>query len=279
MIWPDCYRPIFYTWGPSYSIGYFWPYYHRKFIFVSLGGYWPGYSYRRYYWYGCHPYRWYGYYPPGYVSTANTYNYYYYNTNEPPQDIVNNTGTQLEEETVAEPAQENQTDRLFSQAVNAFENEDYNTAATRFNEAMEFSPDDIVLPFAYVQALFADGQYELAAQNLREALKKSPPDKEGVFYPRGLYPDESILQQQIDTLKRTIILINHSAEMELLLGYQMLGTGKLDEAAGHLEIAASDDKNNEAATLLIKLLEKLKKADEQKTEEVDNSQSPKTAEK
>jgi tetratricopeptide (TPR) repeat protein len=273
--WPDCYYPIYYTWGPWYDVGYFWPYYHRRYVFVSLGGYWPDYNCMRYYWYGYQPYTWYGYYPPDNIVSGNTYNYYYYN-NRPPADANSEVRQKLSEKPPAQPEQESPADRSFDQAVQAFTSGDYNSAANKFYEAQVLAPNDIVLPYAYVQALFAEGQYKLAGRVLRGALMKQSPDKEGVFYPRGLYSDQNVLQQQIDKLNRMVILNEPDADSQLLLGYQLLGTGKYDEAAQHLQTAAKDSNNKEAATLLLDLLEKLKQADKQDIQEPDKTQSENT---
>jgi len=240
-----------------YTFGSFWPYYHRRFVFVSLGGYWPYYPYRRYYWYGCHPYRWYGYDPPGYVIAGDTYNYYYYN--DPPEgETLEEAHRKYEQTSPPKPAEENQTDRYFDQGVQAFESGDYSAAAQKFRDAQSLSPDDIVLPFARVQALFAAGEYHSATDVLREALAVAQPDKEGVFYPRGLYSDESVLSKQIEQLSRAVELNPADSNLRLLLGYQLLGMGKHDEAAVHLQNAALDSKNSQAATLLTSLLDKLK---------------------
>ncbi len=270
--WPNCSRPIYYTWGHHHTFGYFWPYYHRRFVFVSLGGYWPGYTYRRYYWYGCHPYRWYGDYPPADVIAGDTYNYYYYN-DAPQGEALNEARRKFEEAPPAEPSQESQTDRYFEQAVKAFEAGDYAAAAAKFRDARDREPADIVLPFAYVQALFANGEYKAAAEALREALIKASPEKEGVFFPRGLYPDENILQQHIEQLTRAAQLDPSDSDLRLLLGYQLLGTSRLDEAGGHLQSARTDEKNSHSAAVLIDLLEKLKKADS-KNADPDKQQLP-----
>lgn len=263
--WPDCCRPICYDWGPSFTFGYFWPYYHRRFIFISLGGYWPCYSYRRYYWYGWHPYCWYGYYPPEYVIAGNTYNYYYYNT-APQGEELNKAHQNFEENAPAKPADETQTDRDFEAGVKAFDTGDYAKATTKFLNAKQLAPEDIVVPFAHVQALFADGQYQKAAEALREALLKSSPRQEGVFYPRGLYSDEKVLNRQIEQLSEAVKNDPVNARMRLLLGYQLLGTGKLDEAAGHLENARLNSHTNLAATLLIDVLEKNRKGRDKNTD-------------
>jgi tetratricopeptide (TPR) repeat protein len=265
--WPDCCRPICYDWGPSFTFGYFWPYYHRRFVFVSLGGYWPCYSYRRYYWYGWHPYCWYGYYPPEYVTAGDTYNYYYYNT-APQGEELNKAHKKLEEGAPAKPAEETQADRDFEAGVKAFDAGDYAAATAKFHDAMQLAPEDIVVPFAHVQALFASGQYQKAADALREALLKSSPQQEGVFYPRGLYSDENVLNKQIEQLSEVVEKDPVNARMRLLLGYQLLGTGNLDEAAGHLENARLNSHTNQAAALLIDVLEKNRKSRDSKTNSI-----------
>ncbi|MFH1719133.1 MAG: tetratricopeptide repeat protein [Planctomycetota bacterium] len=272
--WPNCCRPICYDWGPDFTFGFFWPYYHRRFVFVSLGGYWPCYTYRRYYWYGCHPYRWYGDCPPEYVVAGDTYNYYYYGSNAPQQESLGPAKEKLDNEPPAEPAEETRADRDFEKAVKAFEAADYAGAADRFHEAMQLAPDDIVLPFARVQALFANGEYDNAAKALRKALVNASPEKEGVFYPRGLYTDEIVLHKQVEQLERAAQLNPGDPDMELLLGYQLLGMGKLDDAAGHLQNAGRDSNNTQAATVLTDLLEKLKKADSSTPKEASKSEEP-----
>jgi len=165
----------------------------------------------------------------------------------------------LEKSTPAKPADETQTDRDFEAAVKAFEVGDYNAATTRFHDAMQLAPEDIVMPFAYTQALFAGGRYQEAAEALREALLKSSPEQEGVFYPRGLYSDESVLNKQIEQLAEVVRQNPVDALLRLLLGYQLLGTGKLDESAGQLENARLNSHTSQAAALLIDVLEKNRK--------------------
>jgi tetratricopeptide (TPR) repeat protein len=272
--WPDCCRPICYDWGPSFTFGYFWPYYHRRFIFVSLGGYWPCYSYRRYYWYGWHPYCWHGYYPPEYVIAGDTYNYYYYNT-APEGEELNKAQKKLEEGVPAKPADETQADRDFEAAVKAFDSGDYAAATAKLKNAMQLAPEDIVVPFAHVQALFASGQYQNAAEALREALLRSSPEQEGVFYPRGLYSDETLLNKQIKQLAEAVEQNPVDANLRLLLGYQLLGVGKLDEATEHLENARINSHTSRAAALLIDVLEKNRKGRNSKIESIkDQSEKP-----
>ena len=189
-----------------------------------------------------------------------TYNYYYYNK-EPQGEALGDAQQKLEEKPPAEPAAETRADRYFDQAVKAFDKGDYTTATEKFHVAMQASPEDIVLPFAHVQAIFANGDYPKAAQSLRKALLAVSPEQEGVFYPRGLYSDDGVLQSQIKRLEQAVAQNPAGADLELLLGYQLLGISQFDEAAGHLKKAQLDANNHQAATVLLSVLQKLGKTD------------------
>ncbi len=102
-----------------------------------------------------------------------------------------------------------------------------------------------------------------AAEVLRTVLAKIMPDKEDVFYPRGLYPKDEILLEQLDTLTEKAELYKFDADLQLLLGYQLLGLGRLDEAVTPLKNAGMDLVNTDAATILLSVLEKIKTAEVQ----------------
>ena len=280
IVWPQYRFVVRYDYGPWFTFRYVYPYYHRKYIFVSLGGYWPiEYRYRRYYWYGCHPYIWSGYYPIAREVKGDTYNYYtynyYYDDNDPVTygasqatdigyitPVDHNTFADVREklaqQAAEEPALPGLADVCFEDAVKAFEVDDYEVAIERFAEAMELAPEDVVLPFAYSQALLADKRYPEAAEALRIALLNVPNDKEGVFYPRGLYADDNTLFEQIDDLAEEAELYSYDADLQLLLGYQLLGVGEINEAAGPLQQASLDLENADAANILLALLEKIR---------------------
>jgi len=264
VIWPRYSCVIGYNHGPSYRFRYHYPYYHRKYVFVSLGGYWPlSYTHRRYYWYGYHPYTWQGYYPIAREVQTGSYNYYTYNYYS---DDSSYQAAPLAERAVfeqlgeqpAEPAEVTLVDTYFEDAVKGFEGGDYARAAEKFARAMELAPKDMVLPFAYSQALVANRQYSQAAEVLRAAMAKVKPETEGVFYPRGLYPKEELLLAQIDDLAGQAELFSSDADLQLLLGYQLLGLGQVDQALAPLMFAGKDMVNANAAGVLLKLLEKIK---------------------
>jgi tetratricopeptide (TPR) repeat protein len=262
-------------WGSGFTFRYVYPYYHRRYVFVSLGGYWPiGYSYLRYHWYGCHPYNWYGYYPIAREVQSDTYHYYTYNyyTNgsaaalEPYQaadSIVDHTTfadvrEKLARQAAEVPDPETLVDSYFEGAVKAFETGEYDSAASMFAKAIDLAPDDMVLPFAYSQALFANEKYPEAAELLRAALAKVLPEEQGVFYPRGLYPDDDVLFDQIDRLAERANLYSFDADLQLLLGYHLLGIGRIEEAVIPLQQAGQDLQNTASAAVLLDLLEKIR---------------------
>jgi len=127
-----------------------------------------------------------------------------------------------------------------------------------FARAIDLAPDDMVLPFAYCQALFANEKYPEAAELLRAALAKVLPEEEGVFYPRGLYPDDDVLFEQIERLAERADLYSFDADLQLLLGYHLLGIGRIEEAAKPLQLASQDLQNSASAAVLLGLLEKIR---------------------
>jgi len=241
-----------------------------------LNGYWPlGYNYMRYYWYGYYPYNWYGYYPVPREVQGDTYNYYTYNYYGDSDEALATTqgadGIQpVDHDTFADireklaqqasegPAPETEADRLFDEAVKDFENGDYEEAIEKFAQATTLAPDDIVLPFAYAQALFANEQYSEAVEVLRTALEKLSLEEESVFFPRGLYPDEEILLDQIDKLAEKAELNSYDSDLQFLLGYQLLGIGELDAAVEPLQNANRKLLNRSSVEILLGLLEKIK---------------------
>lgn len=279
-IWPRYHFILSYNFGYNSLFTYCYPYYHRKYVFVSVGGYWPiSYSYRRYYWYGYHPYRWYGYYPVAAEIRGDSYNYYTYNyyytgenlTGDYAPAATNNYITPVDHTTfadvrarlaaeaaAAEPPEATLADMYFEEGVKAFENGDYATAIEKFAAAMELTPDDIILPFAYAQALFANGQYSEAAVVLRAALANISPEEQTVFYPRGLYSDDDVLFDHIDKLAEKADFYTFDADLQLLLGYHLLGVGELDAAVEPLTRAGRDFANAQASETLLKLLENVK---------------------
>lgn len=280
IIWPRYNYPVYYSWGPRHCIRHVYPYYHRRFIFISLGGFWPDYSYVRYYWYPSHSYGWYGYYPVAYEAGGDTYNYYTYNyygqqdTTSTDYSTGSTDITPVDHTTFADvreklakqqqaPDTTTDADTLFDEGVKAFENGQYTEAEEKFAKAMALAPEDLILPFAYGQALLAQGKYTQAAEILRIAIEKSSPDKEGVYFPRGLYLDENTLMDQIDALAKQVENNPFDGDLQLLLGYHWLGIGETEKSLVPLNRAKEYPRNATAATMLLNLAEKIKTGETQ----------------
>jgi hypothetical protein len=282
-ITPDYSFILGYDQGVRHTFKYFYPYYHRKYVFVSLGGYWPlNYRFIRYYWYGYHSYCWCGYYPIAHEVAGSSYNYYtynyYYDDNPVSYQPISLLESQYYDNICQQPAEEpagvTPADIYFEEAVKAFEEADYGLAIEKFAEAMELAPDDMILPFAYSQALFAAQRYTEAAEVLRSALAKITSDNGGVFYPRGLYPEDEVLLAQLDMLTERAELYKFDADLQLLLGYQLLGLGRLDMAVTPLQNASMDLINTNAATILLGILEKIESPEVENEENVTNCPEP-----
>jgi hypothetical protein len=165
------------------------------------------------------------------------------------------------------PNNETSADRNFSDAVSAFGRGDYNDAALKFRVAMVLEPKDVILPFAYAQALFAKGDYAAAAATLRSVLisisqpiqtgVQKDEGQETVYYPRGLYKKEEILKQQIEFLAAKAAANPNDTDLQLLLGYQLLGSGQADKALTPLGEAAKDPSNSESVRILLNLRDKV----------------------
>ncbi len=271
VIWPQYNCRIYYPCRSRTLVACHYPYYHRKYVFVSLGGWWPSYyDSTRYYWYGWHPYRWYGYSPVPYEvgGVYNNYTYNYYGADGTAQSssrsAMPGSMAPAEQAVGVDPSSDGApiagpADHHFSAGVKAFEEGHYAMAATSFQQAMETAPGDKILPFAYAQALFADGHYRDAVSVLRLALASSESTEEapGVFYPRGLYQDDDQLFTHIDQFMDVQESQPQDADLKLLLGYHLLGIGEVSLARSYLEDVESSPETQPAAQTLLVLADRL----------------------
>ena len=139
----------------------------------------------------------YGYYPmipPPYAPYSYDQYPQYMQPEQQPQ-VPQKTKEQIEKETRAEVT------RQIDNISQAFVLGNYNRAIVRAREALKQMPDNTMLRFICSQTLFADGRFQNAAITVRSTLEKmAQTGQQDVFYPMSLYPDQSILNQQIDKL-------------------------------------------------------------------------------
>ncbi|MHC4665969.1 MAG: tetratricopeptide repeat protein [Planctomycetota bacterium] len=239
------------------------------------------YSSVPYYYYYGYPYYYYDAYPYYYFSLPYYryyYSYPYYGKPYPPDDydysddkdtrygrsdVYGGAKGKIEQQKADEmPDQPGKSteyvkvDQHLKDIAEAFAAGRYDKAAERSTKALNAEPDDPLLPFVYSQSLFADQRYSKAASVLREALRKVDIDEQGVFYSHGFYTDQAVLTEQIEKLSKAVETDYSNADLNLVLGYQLLGTGTYDRALRALRQAQRDYVNKEAATALIEVLEK-----------------------
>lgn len=275
LIWPTFQFGVWYHHRGDWAVNFVYPFYHRKYVFVSLDGWWPtDCTSIRYYWYGYHPYEWYGYNPVAREVRSDTYNYYtynYYSTDStaatsnkqqaiygiPVDKLTPRPKGTVQAEQDQSPSQPTVADVWFENGVKAFESEQYAAAVEDFRQAMESDDRDRIVPFACAQALFADGRYAEAAEALRQALARQSDQSQGIFYPRGLYKDDETLYGHIDHLMDQIEKSPSDVDLQLLLGYHLLGIGEAGQALGPLQQARGDERNAQAVKVLMDLQQKI----------------------
>jgi hypothetical protein len=285
MIWPRYHYPVYYRYGHHHAARYVHPFYHRKNVFVSVGGYWPADCHQmRYSWYGWHPYAWYGYSPIprtiGGDSNYYTYNYYGNEGGGALAPVDHTTFSDVREKMAqqpTEPDKQGPADAYFDRGVKAFEQGNYLEAGEEFRIATALDQTDIVLPFAYAQSLFAGGHYAGAADVLRLALERIDTRNTTIFYPRGLYKDEDALFKQIDALVEKAEKALDDTDLQLLMGYHLLGIGEVQSALAPLERASFDEKNRKATSVLIDLLAKVVEQQQAEAEAVEAQTQTKKA--
>jgi thioredoxin-like negative regulator of GroEL len=217
----------------------------------------------RYYWYGWHPNQWYGYDPiPRQENSYYTYNYYDTPASQT-SGVLSPALNIVENELPAPPQHQTPADQRFSEAVIAFEDGKYAIAANLFRQAMMLDREDIIMPFAYAQALFADKEYLLAVLALRNALTHINPNENSIYYPRGLYKQEDDLYRQIDELMIACDKMPYDRNLKLLLGYHLLGVGETEAAAEYLQEASRTPQNAEGASVLLALIQQVRDAEKQ----------------
>lgn len=242
---------------------------HR--LHYGLGFYYYGYPY---YSYGYPYYRDYGYPvggegPKEYDSSAAQ-------VQQPDYEALSEVREKLEREKAEKEQSEAKAKRFIDEVAEPFAAGDYATAVSKARFAATTMPDDPVLGFVFSQSLFANGEYRRAAKVLRATLAKTDVTRQGVYFPAGLYTNQDVLTGQIAKLRSIVEVDPADADAQLVLGFQLLGLEKYDEAKQVLETAQDDYANTSAAKLLIAVTEQ---AESRKTNEPSPDQTTAVPEK
>ncbi len=181
---------------------------------------------------------------------GNTYNYYTYNY------YGGSEGSAAQYESPVyqrQLPQKTEVGIFYENGVTAFKNGNYAEAAKNFQRAIR--PVNKFMPLAYTQALFADENYAQATEQLRLAIDKFSSENDSILFPGFLYPSNQILLTQIEKLRGQA---GFDSDLQLLIGYQLFGVKKMDEAVKFLSKAKLNPVNKPAATKLLLMIEKTK---------------------
>ena len=178
-----------------------------------------------------------------YTYTYNTYNYY---------GGDEGSAAKYGSSAYQRPTQQkSEVGIYYENGVTAFKNGDYAAAAKNFQNAIRQA--NKFMPLAYTQALFANGNYAPAAEQLRLAINKLSPENDKILFPSFLYPGNTVLLSQIETLRKNA---DTNSDFQLLVGYQLFGVKKFADAAAFLNKAKSNPINEPAATKLLLMMKK-----------------------
>jgi len=242
------YHRRYYRVRPYGRYYYRYGYPHRKYHYYYRKPhkrYYYGRPYRRYAFYYGWPYvRYYSY---DYPYSTYYYHNYYYNYTEPDKPVRYNVI-------------QTSVDRHLDIIAEAFANRDYNIAVRLAKKAVLDEPHSATLRFAYSQTLLADRQYRKAASALQEAMDRTDPHRDRIFYNVGLYPDTDVLDEHVAELRKQVEIVPSRADLQLLFAYELMSIGQFDWADYALEKARDDDAYRAAADKLTIFLKKLTKA-------------------
>jgi hypothetical protein len=183
---------------------------------------------------------------------GNTYNYYTYNYYGSAEGSAAQYGSTPYQRSTP---QKSEVGIYYENGAVAFKDGDYAAAAENFQHAIRQA--NKFMPFAYTQSLFAGENYTQAIEQLRLAIGKISPENDSILFPSFLYPSNQILLTQVEKLRRQA---NTDSDLQLLVGYQLFGVKKMDEAVTFLNKAKSNSVNEPAATKLLLMIEKTRTA-------------------
>lgn len=254
----------------------------RGHVSIGYGGY--GHRSRHGYYYGrpYYRYRYYGFLPHDYYVPYGYYGYrgrpYWryeadYNWLEEPEyeqdyqyDANSDRFAEARERYEKERAAAKERERRYIEVVaRAFKSGDWEEAVARAKEGLLAEPESSRLGFLYSQSLFASGRYTSAAGVLRQSVMKMAEKGDKALRPLELYSGEDVLIKQVKALRYEIKNRSDKGDLELLLGYELWGLYRYDEASKTLAAVVKDDYvNGQAAGVLMSMVAESKRSNEKK---------------
>ncbi len=222
----------------------------------DYGGYGSGYG-RGYGGYRYRPFGWglggWGlgslYYNSGYLGYSNPYYVnsgpVYYNYSQPIPVSYNAPATVV----VNAP---DSADEVFSNAVAAFRQNDYDRALDITNQGITQHPDDAVLHEFRSLVLFAKRDYQQSAGTIHSVLAVGPGWDWTTLI--GLYASASLYTDQLRDLEAFTKANPQDAASRFLLAYHYMTCGHPDDAVRHLQVVVQLMPNDRVAADILKMI-------------------------
>jgi tetratricopeptide (TPR) repeat protein len=242
--------------GQSANSGYGWGY---------GNGYGYGGRYRRNNGYGYRPLGWglggWGLgsliYNSGYLGYSNPYytsgGWSGYNYSQPVTVSYNSPVTVIDN-SVDTASAASSSDQVFSSAVAAFQQNDYDAALDITNKGITQFPDDAVLHEFRSLVLFAKQDYQQSAATIHSVLAVGPGWDWTTLI--GMYSDASLYTTQLRTLEGFTKSNPDDAATHFLLAYHYLSCGHADAAARHLQQVVTLMPGDHVAAGMLKMVAK-----------------------
>jgi tetratricopeptide (TPR) repeat protein len=144
----------------------------------------------------------------------------------------------------------------------------FGEAVEAYRRALDHVPEDGTVHLALADALFATGDYHQAAYVIGKALELDPELAAVQVDKRAFYGDPTLLDKQLDTLKRYIEDKPFDAAAHFMLGYNLRLTGQLDGARRAFERVLELDGDHAAARMFLDALARPASSDGAKRREV-----------
>ncbi len=277
--YPTCWSGYYGYYPSYYGWGYYRPYYSGLYIGWGLGwggGYlgiydpWPYYAYNPYYHWYYPRYYYSGGYQPYYSGESVVYNYYYYNDDDPEPVVVEGgeeggAGGRAAGAAPQEAAAPAADDEAFLQSLNpselafvtglvSFRGGEYEQAAQAWYNATLKAPDAVAPRMFLAVGLFALGEYQRAAEYLRDGVKRNPDVAAYRWDVRRFYGKTNAagLESHMKTLDSYIELYPNQADAYLVRGFILSGTENTEGAARAFETARTIDRGDVAADAFAK---------------------------
>ena len=240
----------------GFGLQFYYPFYGS--YYYPYGYYYDPYGryYFDFYW---------GY--PRYYDYGTGYESEYYQSDRPAYDdkdakldTYDDVREKIERQRAAEEAKvHEQLERIGE----PFRAGDYFEALKRATDAVNADPDNAILGFAYTQSLFANRNYDRAADALRHALQNVDMKTQGVLFGADFYPDGEVFKGKIEQLIVAAGAEPDDNDLQLLLGYQLIAAKRYDAAAEALEKTRRDYVNRQAGGLLANVLSQLQRTEKE----------------